>query len=70
MPFTDISLGADHACGLTSDGILYCWGRGLEGQLGTGQTSDALLPMQVGLQVVPDAVARISTLGPRETPAK
>jgi len=34
--FTALSTGARHTCGVATDGSLYCWGRGAEGQLGAG----------------------------------
>ena len=32
--FRDVTVGRDHACGLTLDREVYCWGAG--GTLGTG----------------------------------
>lgn len=34
--FTELSAGADHACGLTGTGAIYCWGNNGFGQLGDG----------------------------------
>ncbi len=36
--FIRLAAGANSACGLTSQGMLYCWGRDLNGQLGNGST--------------------------------
>jgi alpha-tubulin suppressor-like RCC1 family protein len=35
-PFVQITANGSHACGLADDGRGYCWGRGENGQLGTG----------------------------------
>ena len=35
-----INTGRDHSCAITSDGHVYCWGRGSIGRLGTGGSSD------------------------------
>lgn len=32
--FTDLAVGGGHACGLTSQGEMYCWGDNFYGQLG------------------------------------
>ena len=37
--FVTIDPGPQHACGITDEGAAYCWGRNVEGQLGTGFTS-------------------------------
>lgn len=42
--FETIDAGRQHACGVTSDGEVYCWGNGSVGQLGTGSTSSSPAP--------------------------
>lgn len=37
----------DHACGVTSDGRLYCWGKNDEGAVGDGTTIDRVRPVAV-----------------------
>jgi alpha-tubulin suppressor-like RCC1 family protein len=39
-PMTKISLGDNHACAVSSQGDVFCWGRGISGQLGTEATTD------------------------------
>src|SRR5207253_10128185 len=34
VSFVQLSLGALHSCGLTEDGVAYCWGENFGGQLG------------------------------------
>ena len=45
--FTSVQAGIDSACGLTTDNLIYCWGEGGYGQLGTGNTSDQSSPTLV-----------------------
>lgn len=40
-PFSILAAGAFHTCALGSEGKVWCWGRGTEGQLGDGAQSDA-----------------------------
>jgi alpha-tubulin suppressor-like RCC1 family protein len=42
--FTQISVGSDFACGLTSAGVAYCWGNNHSGQLGNGFVLPSSVP--------------------------
>ena len=42
------SPGDGHTCGVTTGGEAYCWGLNSSGQLGLGDTTDRLVPTQVG----------------------
>ncbi|MEA2699211.1 MAG: hypothetical protein QOI66_3482, partial [Myxococcales bacterium] len=44
---TAIAAGASHSCAVDSDGRLWCWGRGADGQLGTGTNAGASRPTMV-----------------------
>ncbi len=45
--FDSVSAGGDHACGLTHDGAIFCWGTNTFGQLGDGSTTDSPIPVAV-----------------------
>jgi len=47
LPFTAISAGWQHDCGLTPGGAAYCWGSNLNGMLGNGNTSASPAPVAV-----------------------
>ena len=51
--------GGDHTLAIGSNGALYAWGLGTDGQLGNGTTTSSSTPVQVSLPpgVVPVAVA-------------
>jgi alpha-tubulin suppressor-like RCC1 family protein len=36
LTFATLSAGDAHTCGLTTNGVAYCWGWNFDGQLGTG----------------------------------
>src|SRR6185312_2312339 len=44
-----IAAGAQHTCAVDARGVLWCWGRGSNGQLGPGHLVDTPLPSQVAL---------------------
>jgi alpha-tubulin suppressor-like RCC1 family protein len=48
--FSAISAGRTHACGVTTSGALYCWGRGESGQLGSSVTAFSPLAIRVPTQ--------------------
>jgi len=55
---------ADHACAVTLNGLLKCWGRGADGQLGNGATFNVSLPLDVaglGVNVSAAAVGKSHT---------
>jgi alpha-tubulin suppressor-like RCC1 family protein len=42
-----LTAGSGHTCGLSSEGMAYCWGRAAEGQLGDGRTTYRSGPVAV-----------------------
>ena len=47
LTFDQISAGAFHTCGVTTDNRLYCWGTNGAGQLGDGTSTNRLTPVPV-----------------------
>lgn len=45
--FESLSVGYGHACGISTEGDLYCWGSNEKGQLGTGNTLSSSTPVSV-----------------------
>lgn len=42
-----VAAGVEHACAVTSDGALACWGDNTEGQIGNGGGADVLAPLLI-----------------------
>jgi len=42
---TQIAAGGQHTCAVVSDATVACWGNGGNGQLGTGDNNDSLIPV-------------------------
>ena len=55
--FSHISAGANHACGVTIDHTVYCWGLNTAGQLGTGDTASSPTPLPVAGHLSFDSVS-------------
>jgi alpha-tubulin suppressor-like RCC1 family protein len=46
-PFTAVSAGGVHSCGVESGWVLYCWGYNSNGQIGDGTRTDRRSPARV-----------------------
>jgi alpha-tubulin suppressor-like RCC1 family protein len=47
LAFTSLAVGDDHACGITSGGVAYCWGHNGYGKLGQGAPGASSVPSPV-----------------------
>ena len=47
LRFTRVVHAASTSCGLAPDGVAWCWGRPLDGQLGDGWTARRYSPHEV-----------------------
>lgn len=47
--FSSLAAGQSHACGLTTAGEVFCWGTNEAGQLGSGDTVYAAVPVKAAL---------------------
>jgi hypothetical protein len=46
--WTAVSAGGVHTAAIRNDGLLFAWGAGTNGQLGTGDTANRSSPVQIG----------------------
>jgi alpha-tubulin suppressor-like RCC1 family protein len=47
LRFRSITSGSEHTCGVTLQGVGYCWGSNRLGQLGIGSRDSSLVPVQI-----------------------
>ncbi len=59
--WAQVAIDTFHACGIDADQALYCWGRGIEGQRGSSDNEERLVPEPVGANFVQVAVGRMSS---------
>jgi len=68
LTFTAVEAAERQSCASGSNGVAYCWGSNLLGQLGNGQTSDQHLPTPVsgglGFTSLSSAFEHTCALGP------
>jgi alpha-tubulin suppressor-like RCC1 family protein len=50
LGFQSIGAGELSSCGVTTDGVAYCWGGNEYGQLGTGNRTASTVPVRVATQ--------------------
>jgi alpha-tubulin suppressor-like RCC1 family protein len=43
----DVATGGEHTCAIAVSGQAFCWGRGLDGELGTGDVEPSFRPLPV-----------------------
>jgi alpha-tubulin suppressor-like RCC1 family protein len=55
----DIAAGGDHTCAISATGVLYCWGRGNDGQLGVDALTYACQSGSVYCQKTPFVVHNV-----------
>ena len=61
---TQIAAGGQHTCAVVSDATVACWGNGGNGQLGTGDNNDSLIPVvATGGELENKTVTQITTGG-------
>lgn len=45
--FASIGTGSEHSCGLTTEGVAWCWGENSDGESGNGTGTDVSQPVRV-----------------------
>ena len=61
MTFATLAAGFTHTCGLTRDGVVFCWGANDSAQLGDGTVKNSPTPVRVATDV------KFKTIGPGGT---
>lgn len=61
--FIQLIAGHSHACGLTADGVAYCWGNGINGELGDGNAASSWNPVPVNTVSITGEKAFIQLAG-------
>jgi alpha-tubulin suppressor-like RCC1 family protein len=49
--YVDVATGGEHTCAVSRSGRAYCWGRGEDGELGTGDLLSSFVPLPVSGEV-------------------
>lgn len=57
-PVVSLSTGGNHTCATTQNGVVWCWGKNWNGQLGNGYNTDRWTPF-----AVPGFVSQAASLG-------
>ncbi|MEK8226790.1 hypothetical protein NKG05_12945 [Oerskovia sp. M15] len=52
----DVAAGGGTTCALTANGVVYCWGNNLYGQVGDGTAVNAMLPVPVDTSLLAEGV--------------
>ncbi len=67
--YSEISVGDQHTCGVTSAGVMKCWGLNTDGRLGDGTTTTSATPVTVdsGNTYTKVAVGDVNSCGLRST---
>lgn len=47
IQFASVDAGGGQSCGVSAEGVGYCWGGNFQGQLGSGSRDDSLFPVAV-----------------------